>query len=303
MGYAAGVAAAMAAKTDTLVRGVDMKALQKHLVEVGNLKPSVLTDQSNFPLAAEQVEAAVKDLLPSRDSQGAAVPLANARGSDPEKDIALILAQPEESRPLVKAAYAQAQEGPAKVKLAEILSVLGDPAGLETLIAAVEALPQLDKGWKYTGMGQYGASMSRLDSLVYALGRLGDRKATPALLAKLKQLTPESDFSHFRALATALDQLRDPAAAGLLAEVLSLSGVRGQAITAIGGALESAKKDPSWEATTPRAEALRELFLARALYRCGDRDGLGKKVLQEYSQDLRGHLARHASAVLGEAKQ
>ena len=47
-----------------------------------------------------------------------------------------------------------------------------------------------------------------------------------------------------------------------------------------------------------RRESLRELMLARALYRCGDRDGLGEKILRDYIQDLRGHLARHAKAVL-----
>jgi hypothetical protein len=38
--------------------------------------------------------------------------------------------------------------------------------------------------------------------------------------------------------------------------------------------------------------------LARALFRCGDYQGVGKKILESYTQDLRGHLARHAQAVL-----
>jgi hypothetical protein len=44
---------------------------------------------------------------------------------------------------------------------------------------------------------------------------------------------------------------------------------------------------------------LREIVLARALYRCGDHQGLGRKILEEYRHDLRGLFARHASAVLG----
>jgi hypothetical protein len=52
-----------------------------------------------------------------------------------------------------------------------------------------------------------------------------------------------------------------------------------------------------------RRESLRELMLARALYRCGDDQGLGAKVLQGYTQDLRGHFARHAQAVLEEQRQ
>ena len=42
----------------------------------------------------------------------------------------------------------------------------------------------------------------------------------------------------------------------------------------------------------------RELLLARALYRCGDCQGVGEKILREYVEDLRGHLSRHAQAVL-----
>jgi hypothetical protein len=45
---------------------------------------------------------------------------------------------------------------------------------------------------------------------------------------------------------------------------------------------------------------LRELYLARALYRCGDHDGLGEKTLRQFAQDLHGHYARHAQAVLAQ---
>ena len=56
---------------------------------------------------------------------------------------------------------------------------------------------------------------------------------------------------------------------------------------------------PSPIDTSTRECSLRELILARALYRCGDYDGLGEKILTQYAQDLRGHYARHALAVLG----
>jgi hypothetical protein len=47
-----------------------------------------------------------------------------------------------------------------------------------------------------------------------------------------------------------------------------------------------------------RTAPLREIVLARALYRCGDFRGVGAATLREYQQDLRGVLARHAAAVL-----
>jgi len=282
-GYAAGVAAAMAAKAGSGVRGIDLKALQRHLVEIGNLKESVLTDRDNFPLPPERIAAAVHS------------------PTDPYTDTAVILAHPKEALPHVRKAFAQAKDGKERLHLAQVLSVLGDASGLDVLLAAIRDEPGLDKGWRYVGMGQFGACMSPLDCLFYAVGRLGDRRATPVLVEKLKLLRPETEFSHFRALAWALDRIRDPAAAGPLAEVLSQPGIRGQAVTAIEQEIERSRR-MSWTSTEPRAEALRELFLARALFRCGDRDGLGRKVLEEYARDLQGHFARHARAVLREAR-
>ena len=47
-----------------------------------------------------------------------------------------------------------------------------------------------------------------------------------------------------------------------------------------------------------RIGPLREIVLARALYRCGDDQQLGERILIEYCNDIRGLFARHAQAVL-----
>jgi len=60
--------------------------------------------------------------------------------------------------------------------------------------------------------------------------------------------------------------------------------------------------EPSGTSTVPRNNSLRELILARALYRLGDHDGVGETTLKAYAADLRGHYARHAAAVLAERK-
>jgi len=52
--------------------------------------------------------------------------------------------------------------------------------------------------------------------------------------------------------------------------------------------------------TLTRNWSLRELILARALYRCGDYKEIGKTILKEYAHDLRGHYARHARDILKE---
>ena len=55
-------------------------------------------------------------------------------------------------------------------------------------------------------------------------------------------------------------------------------------------------------AVQTRRNSLRELALARALFRCGDYGGMGRQILTRYTHDLRGHLARHAKAVLEKGK-
>jgi hypothetical protein len=53
---------------------------------------------------------------------------------------------------------------------------------------------------------------------------------------------------------------------------------------------------------TDRSKSLRELILARVLYRLGDHEGAAEQILRHYVNDVRGVYARHAHAVLGESK-
>ena len=51
----------------------------------------------------------------------------------------------------------------------------------------------------------------------------------------------------------------------------------------------------------PRERTLRELLLARALLACGDRDGLGRRILHRYADDVHGVYRLHARAALAAA--
>ncbi|MBN2137295.1 MAG: FAD-dependent oxidoreductase [Sedimentisphaerales bacterium] len=278
-GYAAGLIAATTAQTGLTLRDIDIKAIQKQLVDKGNLPDKVLTDGDSFPISLEKVYGAVKNVL------------------DDFKDLDVILAQPKDSMSLVKRAYSDAEDPNARLTYAHILAMLGDPVGTDTLLDAV-ASAKWDKGWNFTGMGQFGMSLSPLDSLVIALGRTRDKRALQPLIEKAAQLDIDSEFSHCRAVAVAFETIADPAAAKPLAELLRKPGIMGHAFTDIEDA--AGRTPANAEDTSTRNNSLRELFLARALYRCGDLDGLGEKILREYSHDLRAHYARHASAILEE---
>jgi hypothetical protein len=280
-GYACGVAAAMAARARVSARNVDLKALQEHLVEIGNIPSDVLDDEDNYPVPDEKLAAAVKSL--GKGGHGAA----------------LILAAPDRALPLLKDAHAKAQSAEEKLIYARALCTMGEKTGAEDLIAAVKATAEWDQGWNYRGMGQFGSAMSPLDNLLAALGRSGDARAVPAILEKVALLDASKEFSHHRAVGLGLEVIRDPSAAGPLAELLMKPGMTGYAHTDIDKAIELAAPG-STTAEQTRRESLRELLLARALYRCGDCEGLGEKILRDYTGDLRGHLARHAKAVLEE---
>jgi len=248
-GYAAGVAAAMAAKSGKSIRQIDIKALQKHLVEKGNLPERVLTDKDSFPLSKEKIAKAVEDVV--NDFEG----------------LEIVLAQLQDSMALLRKAYEAAETEKDKLAYAHILGMLGEPVGANTLAEAVRSR-DWDKGWNYTGMGQYGMSLSELDSLIIALGRTRSEQALAPILEKVEQLDVGSEFSHCRAVAIALETLGDTAAAIPLAEFLEKPGITGHAFIDIDAARH--RTPPGPEDTSTRNNSLRELVLARALYRCGD---------------------------------
>lgn len=275
-GYAMGVAAAMAAKTGTGTRGIDLKALQAHLVEKGNLPRNVLSDKDSYPFSHEQIAGAV------------------ARMRNDYDGLSVALAFPSESMPLLRDAFKQAATDTERLIYAHVLGMLGDATGSACLAQAVEAAAW-DKGWAFTSMGQFGGSMSPVDSLILALGRTRAPEAFQPIAGKAAALDTSSEFSHFRTIALALEALRDAKAVPVLARLLAMPGMTGHACGDIESAGQRAElNDPNAD----RDHSLRELMLARALYRCGDADGAGKRILEQYAQDLRGHFARHANAVL-----
>ena len=276
-GYAAGVAAAMATAESTTVRGIDVKKLQKHLVAVGNLPETVLTDTDSYPLSSAAIKGAVESA--GRDYEG----------------VPVILAHPAEAIPLMRKALSGAKDPAMKLRYAHILGMLGDPSGANVLSQEIQAR-KWDKGWNFRGMGQFGASTSPVDNLIIALGRTGEKRGLDSILAKLNELTSGSEFSHCRAVAMALESLSDPRAAAPLARLLKEPGLMGHAFTEID---DVRKRTPgSHVDNSTRNNSLRELVLARALYRSGDYEGLGEKILREYAKDLRGHYVRHAAAIL-----
>jgi flavin-dependent dehydrogenase len=286
-GYAAGIAASMAASAGTGLRQVDVKKLQKHLVDIKSLPANVLTDKDSYPIPTEKLAEAVKSL------------------KDNYKGVSVVLTGAEQSLPMLRKAHAEAPGAKERLIYAHVLGMMSDGTGVAELMGAVEST-SWDKGWNFKGMGQFGWSVSQLDSFIIALGKTRDRRSLPVLIERARQLDATQEFSHIRAVALAMEYIGDPSAAGVLAELLRKPRMGGHWVTAPNQA--TTQPDAATRPGVPaervstrfedRNSALREILLARALYRCGDKDGLGKRILSEYANDLRAQFAAHARAVL-----
>jgi len=279
-GYAAGVAAAMAVQDGRTPRRIDVKALQKHLVEIGNLPESVLTDRDSFPLPEALVHAAVQEYADPTRSRAVRC-----------KALAVILSHADQARSPLKQVFASAT-GEARIDYAKLLGCLGEREGVPALVAELREVREWDAKIDQGVMAEYAHLPTPIDALILALGGSRDRRAVPILLEKLDTLDPNVTLSHHRSLALALEQLADPAAAEPLARLLHQPGMRGHVMKS----LEPLVDKPAQKRR--RLAPLREIVLARALYRCGDWRGRGEQILKEYQQDIRGLFARHAGAVL-----
>ncbi|MBD3266444.1 hypothetical protein GF373_07215, partial [bacterium] len=176
-----GRAASMAAEKNGHTRVIDIKKLQKHLVDIGSLPDRVLTDTDSYPFEEEEIIMAVESVV------------------DDFEGLGIVLAQPEDALPYLQQAYKTLvrEERDESVKedtaidlqnltpeqieqgkdiYAHILGMMGDPTGKDTLIETVGTTPW-DDGWSFTGMGQFGGSLSPLDSKIIALAKTGDERA------------------------------------------------------------------------------------------------------------------------------
>ncbi len=191
----------------------------------------------------------------------------------------------------VASAVAAAERG-FRVMLIAPRTYLGDSQVVPVLVEALRQVKQWDAKVYQGAMAEYAHLPTPVDALILALGHTHDRRATPAVLEWLARLDADVTLSHHRAVALALEQLHDPRAASPIAQLLRKPGMRGHALTRL---------EPLYSRQPRRRRRLgplREIVLARALYKCGDDQGLGARILKEYQQDIRGLFARHATAVL-----
>lgn len=278
-GYMAGLAACLALDHGVEPRGIPVRDLQQRLVDLEILPAEAMAFVDSFPLPDRVVDRAVVDYL-DEGLDYAARSMA----------LAVVFTHPERALPIAEAAFGTAN-GTRRLRLATLLGFFGRPTGVGGLTAALDTA-----GWDTKilqgRMAEYAHLPTPIDAWVLALGYGGAPAAVEPLLRKLRTLDAGQTLSHHRSIALALEALADPAAAQPLAELLARPGMAGH---------EQTDWEPLPNADVPRRRRegpLRELVLARALFRCGDWQGIGRATLERYRDDLRGLLSRHAVAVL-----
>lgn len=275
-GHAVGYLSAQCIKQNKDYRDADLTPVQSYLKKLGTLPARLLCAESQ-PVSDSALDAAVAKLDMSLSS------------------LETLLLDPERSFSKLKKVIEVSKKESQREAASFILGMYGHKEGQSELMKLVSKQKTWDKGWNYRGMGQFGTSSSPLDNLIIAMGRAGDEEILPVLKPLVNQLHKDSEFSHYRAIAIACESVRSSKASALLSNLLNNLG-RSHVTKTMEEAQSKMIKGRTDNLT--RNNSLRELVVARALYRCGDKDGLAEKRLTEYAKDLRGHFALHAKSVL-----
>ena len=279
MGYSVGVAAAMAAANGGEFRSIDLATLRAKLVEKGILRREVLEWKTDTDVSSDAVVAAAVASLKD-DFKGA--------------DIIWRKENRARALPGLRAAYHAASDAKTRQIYAEMLGMLGDATGVETLVGIVSGKIPVIKTRHGANFGEGYNGGDNIRGFMIALGRTRDARALEPLMTHLRQLTPLSPLDAVRSATLGLGELGNSGAAAELAAKLQEDGNHGFAVSD----WRKLKPQGGYGDCPEMVSCLRELAYARALLRCGDFNGLARKTFTAYAKDPRGVLSAYARAVL-----
>jgi len=277
-GYSVGYLATLVHKEGVSFRDVRFEKVRAELLNKGTLPRKIEQGRDLFPPTEDQLRKAARAIENDFDQ------------------LEVLLWDPKRGLAILREEFETTTREALKAKCAAVLGFYGFAHVGEVLVKEISRYNQWDKGWNFRGMHQFGMSASYLDALVMSLGRSGYSGGFDQIHRLARKLNAESELSHFRAVAEAFADLRSTDAAPVLHRLLSMPGVGGYAVSDFDQMVFYTKKDTNDNIT--RNNSLKELFLARALLICGDHNGLGRKTLEQYANDLHGLYSSHAMSVL-----
>ena len=277
-GYSVGLVAATANKENVSFRKVNFTKIQRELVHKLVLPAKTEKGKDMFPPSDETIRKAVQSMVDDFDQ------------------LEVVLWDRERGLEIIRQEYEKTSHSALKTKCAVVLGFYGYKEAWIDLVKEINTYKTWDKGWNFRGMHQFGMSASYLDALIMSLGKTGNINGFEEVKRMAGMLSSKSELSHFRAIAEAFADLKSPKAASILHRLLSMPGVTGYAVNSLQQAISSTNKDTN--DNTTRNNSLKELFLARALFICGDLNGLGENILTQYANDLHGAYSYHALDIL-----
>ena len=288
-GYVASYAVYLALQKKCELRDIPIKDLQRHLVEKEIVPEAVLSEKDSYPLSETALKLASHDVMLGYGG------------------LPFIFADPVRAKPYLLEKYhelsrhSSGRDPEVSLVYAHILAVLGDPVGEAELIAWVKT-----HGWEDKWTEGLGSGANRMEAYLLALGRAKSQKAVPVISEKISELCKDdklekSATTHCRILSLVCPMIGDHAFAEPLAQLLAMPNVSGHAIKMAADIPPVPGYDSrSSYSQKEKNEVPREINLAAALYRVGDKDGKGESVLKAYADDPRGFYANYARRVLAE---
>ncbi|KIL41387.1 hypothetical protein SD70_06960 [Gordoniibacillus kamchatkensis] len=295
LGAVAALAAAMAVRSGTVPRSIDVKALQARAAQEGLIDRTVVTRKlASIQYSDEQLER----LADSIEADRPLYDYANMRMNETYRHpipFAEICSAGERIVPVLVRALGSAG-GAKKIRLAQALSMLGSQAGVPTLVETLmnelngNSLPVRTAEIMYVQLPPDHGAMPDAAYLLYSLAQAADPRSVPVWERVAALLNPgEDDFKdshkgiyyYIDAICQGAERLGDAAALPVLRQLHMLPLLNGQQ-QAIGAQPDYFKE----------RRAMLELALGRAMARCGGKEGYD--VLIAYLSDNRTLLAKSA---------
>lgn len=288
-GYAAAYAVRLALRGHYELRDIPVHTLQQHLVEKGIIPASTLTEHDSYPIPDVMLQMAAHNVMIGYD------------------DLPFLFADPARAKPYLVEKwheldrFSDGRDAENSLVYAHLLALLGDPTGEAELIEWVTKHTWDDKWAEGKDPGT-----SRMGAYILALGRAHAKKAVPAIIARGQELCATGKAPtnpQCRILGLACEAIGDRACAPLLASLLDLPGITGHSmVMAPTIPVVPGFDSRSTYSQKEKQQTVREINLARALYRLGDKDGKAAAILRAYADDPRGFYANYARMVLAEKK-
>jgi ribulose 1,5-bisphosphate synthetase/thiazole synthase len=298
LGGVVALAAVQAVRTGKIPRDIDLPALQRRLVNEGMLPGEVLTrvlDEREH--TDEDLEAFVAQLTGEAPLYG----YSDMHMGELFREripFVEICSAGDRAVPILVRAHERVH-GPRRLVLAQALAICGSGAGVPTLIDAIasaisDGLPERDSNIRHAGFPPDQGAMPDVVYLLFSLGMVPDERSLPVWerVVALLNPTPENlrdrfsgTFSYVDAVCHAADRSCDPAMIPLLERLHAHGPLRDQVC-------RNGFQPDFFE----ERGAMLELGVARALARCGSREGFN--VLVVYLDDVRALLAERAHSEL-----